>query len=349
MNLENLINNIITSGHEVADPDILRKYKVLNIFQLTVIFLAPLLGIFYVYIGAISLFYTSIAAGILMIAGILLLRITKNLILSGNYALFVLWAVISILSWKTGAISYDGIINPTWLLNAGLILLAIFLNGYLSGTVWAIIIFIQTGVIIFLFRKGYQFASIIPADLTATYFLGVYLICLLTILLFAFLFEKEKIDALMREENKSQTIREGKRYMDSIFDRYPLPTFVIDKRHRVIQWNRACSEISGLPPEEMLGKEVWKGFHMGGQDRSMADILIDDSDSISDLYKDEIVSSERGWFELNTYLPGLDEDGRVIITAAPILDDNDNIRGAIQTIQTVKQIPVEAGVQDYLS
>ena len=349
MNLKYIINNLITSGLDLADPDVLRKHKVLNVFQITILILAPLLGLyFYFYLGSVILFYSTIAASVLIAVGILLLRMSKNLVLSGNYSLFVLWATISIISWKTGAVSIDGIINPSWILNAGLILLAIFLNGYLSGAVWAAIIFVQTGMIILLFRKGYQFSSIIPPEFASTYFMCIYMICLLAILLFAFLFEKEKSDALLREQSKSRTIRESKKYMDNIFDRYPLPTFVLDRRHRVIQWNRACSEISGLSPEEILGKEVWKGFHMNGQEKSMADILLEDINSISDLYKDDIVSSNMGWFEVNTYLPRLNGGGRVTITAAPILDDDGVIRGAIQTIQEVKQIPVEGDEQDYL-
>jgi PAS domain S-box-containing protein len=180
------------------------------------------------------------------------------------------------------------------------------------------------------------------------YFMGVYLLCLLFILLFAFLFEKEKSDAMVREQGKSQTIRESKRYMDDIFDRYPLPTFVLEKSHRFIQCNRACNRISGKSSEYILGKKVWEGFHMSGYGKSMADILLEDIDSISELFKEEVVSSDKGWFELNTFLPGLHGGARVIITAAPIYDENNDIRGAIQTIQEMKHIQVEGGVQDYL-
>ncbi len=349
MNLEPLLNNLITSGLGITDPDILKKHKVLNIFQAALIIIAPLTGLFFkIATGDSLLFYASIFTACLMAAGIILLRKSGNLAICGNYAIFVLWAFISIISWKTGAISIDGIINPSWILNAGLILLAIFLNGYLSGTIWAALIFIQTGIIIFLFRRGYLFTSIISPDMAPTYFMGVYLLCLLFILLFAFLFEKEKSDAMIREQGKSQTIRESKRYMDDIFDRYPLPTFILDKRHRVIQWNRACSEISGLSSEEVLGKKVWEGFHMSGQGQSMADILLEDMGSISGLFKEEVVSSDKGWFELNTFLPGLHGGTKVIITAAPIFDDNNDMRAVIQTIQEMKHIQVEGGVQDYL-
>ncbi|MFC1840801.1 PAS domain-containing protein [Thermodesulfobacteriota bacterium] len=347
MNLESILKNLVTSGIGPSDPAVTRKYIVLNIFNLTVFVLAPVMSLFYYYIGAISLFYTTFISGILMIAGIIMLRKTKNLLFSGNYSLFILWAVIAVISWKTGPISYDGIINPLLILNAGLILLAIFLNGYQSGTIWAIIIFIQTGFLIFLFRSGYQFSSIIPPEITVTYYAGTFLLCLLTIMLFAFLFEIEKNEALKREDQKSDTIRESKKYMDSIFNRYPLPAFVLDRRHRVIQWNSACSDISGLSSEESLGKKVWEGFHINEQG-SIADIILEDMESISDIFKDEIVESDAGWFEINTFLPGFDGGKKVIITAAPILDDNGIIRGSIQTIQELKRAHVECGSQAYM-
>jgi PAS domain S-box-containing protein len=343
MNLENILNNLITSGIPLSDPDVVRKFKVLNIFQFAIIMFAPILGLFYFYIGAAVLFYSSVIAGLLMIAGIIILRRTKNLLLVGNYAIFVLWAEISIISWNTGVISIEGIINPSWLLNAGLILLAIFLNGYLSGTIWAAIVFVQTGVVISMYRAGHQFVSLIPPEITTTYSTGTYLICVLAILLFAFLFEREKAEALVREQEKSRTIRESKKYMDEIFDRYPLPTFVLDSRHRVVQWNKACAELSGIGMQEILGKKVWDGFTSGDQG-SIADMIIDDIDSINQDYGESIISqSDSGIFELDTYLPRLKQGEHVIVTAAPLKGDNEVIRGAIQTIQEVSKIPIEGG------
>ncbi len=343
MNLENILNNLITSGIPLSDPDVVRKFKVLNIFQLAVFMLAPILGLFYFYIGVAILFYASVIAGLLMIAGVIILRRTKNVLLVGNYAIFVLWAEISIISWNTGAISFEGIINPSWLLNAGLILLAIFLNGYLSGTIWAAIVFVQTGVVISMYRAGHQFVSLIPPEITVTYSMGTYLICLLAILLFAFLFEKEKTEALVREQEKSRTIRESKRYMDEIFDRYPLPAFVLDSRHRVIQWNRACAELAGIGVQEILGKKVWNGFTLGDQG-SIADMVIDDIDSVKKEYGESIISqTDSGFLELDTYLPKLKQGEHVIVTAAPLKGDDGVIRGAIQTIQEVSKIPIEGG------
>jgi PAS domain S-box-containing protein len=343
MSIKSIFKNVLTSGLALTDPDLIRRVKVLNIFQLIFFILTPFLGLFYFYIGASLLFYTVIIAGLLMLFGVILLRVTKNIVLVGNFAVFILWAAITVISWNTGAITYEGVLNPSWLLNAGLILLAIFLNGYLSGTIWATVIFVQTGVLIYMFRSGYQFQNLLPMDIMTTYYMGVYMACILVILLFAFLFEKEKSEALIREQEKSHTLRESKRYMDDIFDRYPLPTFVLDKSHRVIQWNRACQEMSGIYPEQILGKRVWEGFFTNDQS-SIADMVLDDINSIGKIFGDSLISDiDSGWFEMDTFLPKLKEGKRAIITAAPILDNNGIMRGAIQTIQEVRKIPVEGG------
>jgi PAS domain S-box-containing protein len=348
MNPNLILKNILTSGLSLTDPDLVRRFRVLNIFQLVFFILSPALGLFYYFIGMFPLFFAVIIAGFLMLCGVFLLRLTKNIILSGNYAVFILWAVITVISWNTGAVTYEGVINPSWLLNAVLILLAIFLNGYLSGTVWAAVVFIQTGTLIYMFRSGHEFQNLLPAEIMTTYYMAVYLISLLGILIFAFLFEKEKSDALIREQEKSHTLRESKRYMDDIFDRYPLPTFVLDKSHRVIQWNRACQELSGIYPEQILGKRVWEGFFVNDTS-SIADMVLDDINSIGSAFGDSLISDiDSGWFEMDTFLPRLKEGKRAIVTAAPITDNNGIMRGAIQTIQEVRKIPVEGGAPEYM-
>ena len=234
-------------------------------------------------------------------------------------------------------------IRPAWILSAGLILLAIFLNGYLSGTVWATLVFVETGIVVYLFRNGYQFPNLIPPEISTTYSMGTYLICLLAILSFAFLFEKEESDALIREQEKSHALRESKRYIDDILERSPLPTFILDRSHRVLQWNSACQEMTDVQAPDIIGKKVWDGFIIDDMG-SIADIIIEDPDLIEKRYGDFIVSkTESGWFELEMSLPKLKGGVRAYITAAPILDNEGRIRGAIQTIQEIKEHKPEDG------
>ena len=84
MNLDNLFDDLLTSGIKLLDPEKIRKIKILNIFQLAFIMIAPLLGLFYFYIGAILLFYVMIIASLLMIASLLLLRSGERRVKQGG-------------------------------------------------------------------------------------------------------------------------------------------------------------------------------------------------------------------------------------------------------------------------
>lgn len=336
MNLDALLNNLLTSGIKLTDPETLRKFKVINIFQIVFIMMAPFLGLLYFYIGAVLLFYVAIMAGLLMISSLLLLRATKNLALGGHYAILIFWTTLLVVSWHTGAISYEGVVKPSFIMNAGLILLAIFLLGYPGGTVWTTVVFLETGLFVYLYRNGYQFPDLIPPEIGPVYSLGAYLVALLSILLFAFLFEKEKIDALTRDRGKSEALRESKRYIDDILEKSPVPTLILDRNHRVVHWNIACADLTGIAAGEVLGKRVWEGLHVDERG-SVADILLEDPHAIAEKYKDAVVSeTEDGWYELSLFLPGLKGGTRAVVTASPILDNNGIIRGAIQTIQPVE-------------
>ncbi|MBW2205697.1 MAG: PAS domain-containing protein [Deltaproteobacteria bacterium] len=340
INLDTLFENLLSSGFKLTDPETIRKVKVLNIFQLVFIMMAPIVGLFYFYVGAIFLFYVVIIAGLLMGTSIVLLRKTKSLVYGGNYAILILWGTFLVIAWNTGAITFEGVIRPIWIINGSLILFAIFLNGYQWGTIWTTVVFVETGLIIYLFRNGYLFPNLIPPDISPVYSLGTYLVALLAILLFAFLFEKERSEALMREHGKSQALRESKKYIDDILDRSPIPTFILDRHHRVIQWNLACREMTGLKSEEVLGKDVWEGFYIEGQE-SMADIILEDKEAFLSKYEKSIVSkTDTDWLQLEVLLPNMDEGRgkRVLISAAPIMDNDGTVRGAIQTTQEVKSI-----------
>ncbi|MBN2125746.1 MAG: PAS domain-containing protein [Deltaproteobacteria bacterium] len=343
MNLDALFNNILTSGIKLADPETSRKIRILNLFHLVFIMAAPLLGLFFFYVGAIRLFYAAIAAGLFMVSSLLLLRRLKDLLRCGNYAIFIFWVTLFVIAWNTGAITYDGVITPSWILNAGLILFAIFLNGYLWGTVWSVVVFVQTGVVIYLFRAGYLFPNLIPPEIGPLYYLGTFMVALLATLLFAFLFEKEKEDALIRERGKSEALRESKRYIDDILERSPVPTFILDRNHRVIQWNHACRDLTGIAASDVLGKEVWEGFHVDERG-SMADILLGDPSSISESSEETASRTESGWYEMEMFLPGVKGGIRAVITAAPIMDAGGAIRGAIQTVQEIRAPAVGTGL-----
>jgi len=224
------------------------------------------------------------------------------------------------------------------------ILLAVYVSGYRGGAVWASVVFVETGVGVYLYQKGHVFPNLIPMDVLHVYSLGSYLTGLLALMLFAFLFEKERDQALEREKHKAKTIRDSAEYFEGVLKRSPVPTFVIDRKHRVVQWNRACEALTGVSPEDVLGKRVWDGFALdeGG---SLADRLIDDPRSIPARFKERVLSSsESGSFALETYLPKLRGGMRTILNASLITNLDGRTLAAIQTVQDPRVCGSEAGL-----
>ena len=82
MNLESLLNNFITSRIKYPDLEKIKKFRVLNLFLSILILFTLSLGLFYFFIGADVLFYTTTIAGLLWVSDMILLRKTINLIVA---------------------------------------------------------------------------------------------------------------------------------------------------------------------------------------------------------------------------------------------------------------------------
>ncbi len=335
MNLDSLFDDLLTSGVTLADPQRIRKLRVLNSVHLVVIMSAPLLGLFYFYIGAIILFYVTVTVGFLMATSLALLRKTKNIYWVGNYAIFILWIFVFIVAWNTGGMTYEGVLNPSWILTGCLILLAVFLMGYLHGTIWTLVAFLEIGLIVHLYRVRFQFPNVIPYDMAALYHLATFLVGFLVMILIAFLFESDREEALAREQIKSLAFRESKKYIDNLLERSLIPTFVIDRNHRVVQWNSACQELTGISIGDALGKEVWEGFNLVNG-KIPADMVLESPATIQQEFPEGILSkSESGWYQMKVFLPRLKYGMKALVTTGPIVGEDDNLLGALQTVQVV--------------
>jgi PAS domain S-box-containing protein len=346
MNLDTLFNNLLTSGIGLSDSETLRKLRILNTFHLTVIMAAPLVGLFYFYAGAPILFYVTVFTGLLMTSSFLLLRKTRSLFLGGHLSISILWAFLFVVSWNTGAITFEGVIHPTWVLNASLILLAVLVMGYVHGSLWTMAMFVQIGIIVYLYQIRFQFPTLLPMEMTALYQLGTFMIGFLILVLFAFLFEREREEALLREESKAQALRESMKVTDDILERSPVATFIIDRNHRVVQWNPACQTLTGIAAAEVLGKEVWEGFRMG-QQGSLADMVLTEPGALNDHFPEAVPSgSESGWYEMDALLPHFNKSRRVRLSAGALMDETGAVKGAIQTIREVAGAPLDRALSD---
>jgi len=342
MKLTALFSSFVSGGIQSTDVRAVKRVRILNVFLLIFIIVTPLFGIFYSLVGADLLFFTTIIAALLGVSDLLILRKSKNAIFAAHYGFFILWSTLLIIRWNTGGMSVGTLMPLSWIWSAVLILMAIYITGYLGGTIWTIVIFVETGTAIHFFRKGYEFSNLIPSEIVTTYALGAYLLGLLVILLIAFVYERDKDDAVAGDGIKALALRESKRYIDTIMETSPLPTFVVDNEHRVIQWNRAIQEMTGIREEEIIGKGVHQS--VCADDRwSLADIVIEEPDSIADRFSESIVAKAAGGvFQLEMPFPALRGGMRAIVTTAPLLDMHGSIKGAVETIQDVSGLSAGA-------
>ncbi len=115
-----------------------------------------------------------------------------------------------------------------------------------------------------------------------------------------------------------------------------LPIFVIDKDHRVVYWNKACENISGIAATEMIGTtESWRAFYPR-KVPLLADLIADGQTGlIEDHYGDKDLrsSSIEGGYEARDYFPQIDK--WVLFNAVPLRNKSGNVIGAIETLQDI--------------
>jgi PAS domain S-box-containing protein len=132
---------------------------------------------------------------------------------------------------------------------------------------------------------------------------------------------------LLREKKTTEGILEG----------LPVPTFVIDRAHRIIYWNRACEELTGFSRHEMVGTyRYWLPFYTHERP-SMASLVVEQNlKALEKFFGDKNLKPSPnlpGAFEAYEYFPNFRGRERYLYhTASPIYDDEGRIQGAVQVI-----------------
>ncbi len=118
----------------------------------------------------------------------------------------------------------------------------------------------------------------------------------------------------------------------------PIAQFAIGLDHKITMWNKACELLTGFSAEEMIGTDrQWEPFYPHPRP-VVADLMVDDDfDKFIALYKTKhgqrstIVPN--AW-EASSYFPSLGGVSRyVYFLAAPILDSQGKMIGAVETLQ----------------
>lgn len=119
-----------------------------------------------------------------------------------------------------------------------------------------------------------------------------------------------------------------------------IPTFVIDREHRVLFWNRACERVTGLAASEVIGTDRhWVPFYPA-QRPLMADMLVDNAapEEFTSHYGEFWQKSGLipGGYEAEGFFRDMGAGGTwFFFTASPLLDADGLLFGAIETLQDI--------------
>lgn len=140
-------------------------------------------------------------------------------------------------------------------------------------------------------------------------------------------------DRVMAEES----LRDAQERMDHIIEFLPDATLVIDSGHRVIAWNRALEDMTGVPKEEILGKSGYEyAVPFYGYERPiLLDFIGKDPGPNYPMYRpspqaEDVLATE-------IHVPGLynGKGAYVWAKATPLYDNQGEVVGAIQTIRDI--------------
>jgi PAS domain S-box-containing protein len=140
---------------------------------------------------------------------------------------------------------------------------------------------------------------------------------------------------------RKSALKEQKEFAENLVLNSSVPTFVIDPQHKILIWNKACEELTGVKAFDIVGTDRhWSAFNKE-KSPTLADVVIDGSYDTLPLpgmkcKRSDLFSAGwhcEGWYE---QMSGL---GRYVLKdAAPIYNDKRELIAAIQTIRDISEL-----------
>jgi len=130
-----------------------------------------------------------------------------------------------------------------------------------------------------------------------------------------------------------------RQFAESLLENTSTPLFVIDKNHRVIVWNRAMSEMTGLHAGEMIGTDnQWQPFYPEKRPTLCDLVMSGETDEIARLYRtysrDVVMKGmvrAEGWYQ---NLNG--KDRYLFFDASPVQRDGETI-AVVETLYDITE------------
>jgi PAS domain S-box-containing protein len=151
----------------------------------------------------------------------------------------------------------------------------------------------------------------------------------------------ETLEDVSERKLAEQALRDSELRLQSVIQGSPIPTFVIGKDHKVLYWNKALEELSGIKAEEVIGTtDCYRSFYSEKRP-VLADLILDQAlEAIPHWYFEKYTKSSLldEAYEATDFFPALKGGGKwVRFTAAVIRDSQGNLVGAVETLEDVSE------------
>ena len=139
---------------------------------------------------------------------------------------------------------------------------------------------------------------------------------------------------------RPHSLRESEKRLSQILHGLSIAAFVIDENHVITHCNKAFENLTGFSAEALVGtKNQWKTFYPSERP-ILADFIVDGAseEKIASYYAGKSMKSSliRGAYEAEDFFPNLKGGGKwLFFTAAPLIDDQGQVKGAIETLQDI--------------
>ena len=164
---------------------------------------------------------------------------------------------------------------------------------------------------------------------------------------------KEELKRLKEREVWQGKLLREKMTIEGIVEGSPVPMFVLDQDHKVILWNRACTDLTGYSSAEMINTDnYYKPFYEEKRP-FLADFILDHNVQDFDAFygQGKVLKSEsiKGAYEAVKFFKNLSGKERHLhFIAAPIFDEKGEIVAAIETFLDVsKEVELTRNLQEY--
>ncbi len=138
-----------------------------------------------------------------------------------------------------------------------------------------------------------------------------------------------------------EALRQSEARLTSILHGSPILQFVIDHDHRILSWNKALEEYSGIPAGDVIGTDRQSRAFYKEKRPVLADLLVDNNiDGLFKWYGGKLIPSRYvdGAYEATDFFPDMGISGTWLsFTAAPIRNADGEIIGAIETLEDITE------------